>query len=86
MAGRRTCGTSRPSLGVQVLALFSLISWETRSSEDMLLPDIRDHPTKLPNLKSRDVVAILKAPRAQDLLCAIGFQQDTKEYLNQRGT
>ena len=61
MSGRRTSGTSRPSLGVQVLALFSLISWRKLQFEDclgkrlevpdILLPDIRDHPM----IKSRTI-------------------------------
>ena len=51
MSGRRTSGTSRPSLGVQVLAVFSFISWGKSQSQeglgkrlevpDVLLPDIR---------------------------------------------
>ena len=51
MSGRRTSGSSRPSLGVQVLAVFSFISWGKSQFEiflgehlevpDILLPDIR---------------------------------------------
>ena len=50
MSGRRTSGSSRPSLGVQVLAVFSFISWGKPQFKkslgkhlevpDVLLPDI----------------------------------------------
>ena len=51
MSGRRTSGSSRPGLGVQVLAVFSFISWGKSQFKkclgkrlevpDILLPDIR---------------------------------------------
>ena len=51
MSGRRTSGSSRPSLGVQVLAVFSFFSLGNSQFEkclgehlevpDILLPDIR---------------------------------------------
>ena len=51
MSGRRTSGSSKPSLGVQVLAVFSFISWGKSQFKkclgkrlevpDILLPDIR---------------------------------------------
>ena len=51
MSGRRTSGSSRPSLGVQVLAVFSFVSRGKSQFEkclgehlelpDILLPDIR---------------------------------------------
>ena len=48
MSGRRTSGTSKPSLGVQVLAVFFFsFSRENRSSKkrlevpDILLPNVR---------------------------------------------
>ena len=51
MAGRRTSGSSRPSLGVRVLAVFSFISWGKSQFKqclgkrlevpDVLLPGIR---------------------------------------------
>ena len=45
MSGRRTSGSSRPSLGVQVLAVFSFISYgksqfEKCPGEHLELPDV----------------------------------------------
>ena len=55
MSGRSTSGTSGPSLGDQVLALFSFISSEIAVQKhlgkrvevpDIFLPDIRDQPDR----------------------------------------
>ena len=60
MFGRRTSGTSRPSLGAQVLVVFSFIPWgkshfkkclgKRLEVPDILLPDIRGLLTCLPML------------------------------------
>ena len=64
MSGRRTSGTSRPSLGAQVLAVFSFISW---GKSQFPLSPLRLrflHPAVVLRARSKVVVWRKKLPRA----------------------
>ena len=73
MSGRRTSGSSRPSLGVQVLAVFSFISkgksqfkrclGKRLEVPDILLPDVHGLLTEIEGDNSKENGQISLGPK-----------------------
>ena len=81
MSGRRTSGSSRPSLGVQVLAVFSFISWGKSQFTKCLgkrmsgkTPGSPRHPSSRHPRPSKNVRSKLQEPAENHRLVFVSLE------------